>query len=89
MKLTFFLVFLFSLSYLHFFVKNIFQVIEICAAIINIFHLIPAASNKLIEPLIQMVLKVENALLVNIMGRLFTIFCFYVFFFAINIQMLC
>lgn len=89
MKVTFFLVFLFSLCYLHFFVKNIFQVIEICAAIINIFHLIPAASNKLIEPLIQMVLKVENALLVNIMGRLFKIFCFYVFFFAINIQMLC
>jgi hypothetical protein len=42
------------------------KVIEICAAIINIFHLIPAASIKLIEPLIQMVLKVENALLVII-----------------------
>ena len=47
------------------------KVIDICAAIINIFHLIPAASIKLIEPLIQMVLKVENALLVNIVNCLY------------------
>ncbi|XP_028408078.1 transformation/transcription domain-associated protein-like isoform X2 [Dendronephthya gigantea] len=43
--------------------KKMDDVIDICAAIINIFHLIKAASTKLIEPLIQMVLKVENALL--------------------------
>lgn len=48
-----------------------FQVIDICGAIINIFHLIPAATTKLIEPLIQMVLKVENALLVNIIDSFF------------------
>ncbi|XP_046847243.1 transformation/transcription domain-associated protein-like isoform X2 [Xenia sp. Carnegie-2017] len=45
--------------------KKMDDVIQICAAIINIFHLIPAASMKLLEPLIQMVLKVEKALLTS------------------------
>ena len=38
--------------------------IDICIAIMDIFHLMPAASAKLIEPLIQMVLKVENFLVI-------------------------
>ncbi|KAL9966032.1 hypothetical protein ACROYT_G024040 [Oculina patagonica] len=42
------------------------QELKICASIINMFYLIPAASSKLIEPLVTLVLKVEKALLMEI-----------------------
>ncbi|XP_068742186.1 transformation/transcription domain-associated protein-like isoform X1 [Montipora capricornis] len=42
------------------------QELKICASIINMFYLIPAASSKLIEPLIGLVLKVEKVLLMEI-----------------------
>ncbi|KAJ8314001.1 hypothetical protein KUTeg_008562 [Tegillarca granosa] len=38
------------------------QELKTCAAIINIFHMIPAASNKLIEPLVVVTLSGEKAL---------------------------
>ncbi|CAL1526415.1 unnamed protein product, partial [Lymnaea stagnalis] len=39
--------------------------VQLCAAIINIFHLIPAASKNLIEPLTTLVLLGERALLME------------------------
>ena len=42
------------------------QELKICASIINMFYLIPAASSKLIEPLIGLVLKVEKVLLMEV-----------------------
>ncbi|GFN80649.1 transformation/transcription domain-associated protein [Plakobranchus ocellatus] len=39
--------------------------VQLCAAIINIFHLIPAASKNLIEPLTALVLVGERALLME------------------------
>ena len=44
------------------------QELKICASIINMFYLIPAASSKLIEPLLGLVLKVEKALLMEVSG---------------------
>ncbi|XP_077979126.1 transformation/transcription domain-associated protein-like [Glandiceps talaboti] len=38
------------------------QELKICSAIINIFHAIPAASQKMIEPLVQLTLKAERDL---------------------------
>ncbi|XP_070565955.1 transformation/transcription domain-associated protein-like isoform X2 [Ptychodera flava] len=38
------------------------QELKICSAIINIFHAIPAASQKMIEPLVQLTLKAEKDL---------------------------
>ena len=43
----------------------LFQHLKVCAAIINIFHLIPAASQKMIEPLTTLTLKGERDLLVE------------------------
>ena len=37
-----------------------------CAAIINIFHLIPAASTKMIEPLLTLTLKGERDLCIEV-----------------------
>lgn len=42
------------------------QELKICASIINMFYLIPAASSKLIEHLVTLVLKAEKALLMEI-----------------------
>ena len=42
------------------------QELKICASIINMFYLIPAASSKLIEHLINLVLKVEKSLLMEV-----------------------
>lgn len=41
------------------------QELKICEAIINMFHLIPAASDKMIEPLTALTLKGEKALLIG------------------------
>ncbi|XP_052799623.1 transformation/transcription domain-associated protein-like isoform X2 [Mya arenaria] len=41
------------------------QELKICAAIINIFHLIPAASKKMIEPLVKVTLHGEKNLLME------------------------
>ena len=40
--------------------------IKICSAIMNMFHLVPAASSKLIEPLIGLTVKTERALVLEI-----------------------
>lgn len=37
-----------------------------CAAIMNIFHLIPAATSKLIEPLTSAVLRGEKSLYIEV-----------------------
>ncbi|XP_019648042.1 PREDICTED: transformation/transcription domain-associated protein-like [Branchiostoma belcheri] len=42
------------------------NVIKVCAAIIHMFHTIPAASIKMIDPLVTLVLKAERALLLEI-----------------------
>ena len=43
-----------------------FQELKTCAAIINIFHLIPAASKKMIEPLLKETLVGEKNLLLEV-----------------------
>ena len=48
------------------FSNQVVQELKICASIINMFYLIPAASSKLIEPLINLVLKVEKSLLMEV-----------------------
>ena len=48
------------------FFNQVAQELKICASIINMFYLIPAASSKLIEPLINLVLKVEKSLLMEV-----------------------
>ena len=40
---------------------------KICAAIIDIFHLIPAASQKMLEPLTVTVLKGEKDLYIEVL----------------------
>ena len=40
--------------------------IKICGAIMNMFHLVPAASTKLIEPLIALTVKTERALVLEV-----------------------
>ena len=40
--------------------------LKTCAAIINIFHLIPAASTKMIEPLLTLTLKGERDLVIEV-----------------------
>jgi hypothetical protein len=42
------------------------QELKICAAIIEIFHLIPAASVKMIEPLTTTMLKGEKELFIEV-----------------------
>ncbi|KAH3795922.1 hypothetical protein DPMN_149484 [Dreissena polymorpha] len=53
----------------------ILQELKICAAIINIFHLIPAASKKMIEPLVKVTLQGEKTLLLEVQSytRLFSL----------------
>jgi len=41
--------------------------LKICAAIIDIFHLIPAASQKMLEPLTVTVLKGEKDLYIEVL----------------------
>ena len=40
--------------------------LRICAAIVNIFHMIPAASTKMIEPLIAQTMKGERDLCIEV-----------------------
>lgn len=40
--------------------------IKICSALMNMFHLVPAASAKLIEPLITLTVKTERGLVLEI-----------------------
>eukprot|EP00794_Sanderia_malayensis_P003406 gene3406-3896_t len=40
--------------------------VKICAAIMNMFQLVPAASSKLIEPLVQLTVKTERALILEV-----------------------
>lgn len=40
--------------------------IKICSALMNMFHLVPAASSKLIEPLITLTVKTERGLVLEI-----------------------
>ena len=40
--------------------------LKTCAAIVNIFHLIPAASPKMLEPLTSLTLKGEKDLLIEV-----------------------
>ncbi len=44
----------------------ILQEIKICAAIMNMFQLLPAASSKLIEPLVQLTVNTERALILEV-----------------------
>lgn len=37
---------------------------KICSAIINLFHLIPAAPQTLVKPLLEVVMKTERAMLI-------------------------
>ena len=46
--------------------KKATEQIEICTAILNIFHAIPAASSKLLEPLVTLSVKAENALSIEV-----------------------
>jgi len=40
--------------------------IKTCAAIINIYHLIPAATSKMIEPLTSITLEGEKSLCIEV-----------------------
>jgi len=44
--------------------------LKVCAAIIDIFHLIPAASQKMLEPLTVTVLKGEKDLYIEVVLRI-------------------
>lgn len=41
---------------------------KICSAIINLFHLIPAAPQTLVKPLLEVVMKTERAMLIEVQG---------------------
>lgn len=41
---------------------------KICSAIINLFHLIPAAPQTLVKPLLEVVMKTERAMLIEVLG---------------------
>jgi hypothetical protein len=43
---------------------------KICSAIINLFHLIPAAPQTLVKPLLEVVMKTERAMLIEVGARL-------------------
>lgn len=47
---------------------------KICSAIINLFHLIPAAPQTLVKPLLEVVMKTERAMLIEVghLTRLFS-----------------
>lgn len=42
------------------------QEMRICSAIINLFHLIPAAPQTLVKPLLEVVMKTERAMLIEV-----------------------
>ncbi|XP_077594918.1 transformation/transcription domain-associated protein isoform X1 [Stigmatopora nigra] len=42
-----------------------FEEMKICSAIINLFHLIPAAPQTLVKPLLEVVMKTERAMLIE------------------------
>lgn len=42
---------------------------KICSAIINLFHLIPAAPQTLVKPLLEVVMKTERAMLIEVRGE--------------------
>ncbi|KAI2658552.1 Transformation/transcription domain-associated protein [Labeo rohita] len=42
---------------------------RICSAIINLFHLIPAAPQTLVKPLLEVVMKTERAMLIEFLTR--------------------
>uniref|UniRef100_H2ZTG6 Transformation/transcription domain associated protein n=1 Tax=Latimeria chalumnae TaxID=7897 RepID=H2ZTG6_LATCH len=42
-----------------------FDEMKICSAIINLFHLIPAAPQTLVKPLLEVVMKTERAMLIE------------------------
>lgn len=43
---------------------------KICSAIINLFHLIPAAPQTLVKPLLEVVMKTERAMLIEVGNQL-------------------
>lgn len=43
---------------------------KICSAIINLFHLIPAAPQTLVKPLLEVVMKTERAMLIEVRATL-------------------
>lgn len=46
------------------------QEMKICSAIINLFHLIPAAPQTLVKPLLEVVMKTERAMLIEVIHNL-------------------
>lgn len=52
----------FNLSYIF----SLMQEMKICSAIINLFHLIPAAPQTLVKPLLEVVMKTERAMLIEV-----------------------
>uniref|UniRef100_A0A8C1ZK19 Transformation/transcription domain-associated protein n=1 Tax=Cyprinus carpio TaxID=7962 RepID=A0A8C1ZK19_CYPCA len=47
------------------FLHALLQEMTICSAIINLFHLIPAAPQTLVKPLLEVVMKTERAMLIE------------------------
>uniref|UniRef100_A0A672KMT3 Transformation/transcription domain-associated protein n=1 Tax=Sinocyclocheilus grahami TaxID=75366 RepID=A0A672KMT3_SINGR len=47
------------------FLHALLQEMRICSAIINLFHLIPAAPQTLVKPLLEVVMKTERAMLIE------------------------
>lgn len=47
-------------------IEIVLQELKICAAIIDIFHLIPSASQKFMDPLMTFVLKGEKDLFIEV-----------------------
>ncbi|KAF7204723.1 transcript variant X2 [Nothobranchius furzeri] len=45
--------------------KHFYHQMKICSAIINLFHLIPAAPQTLVKPLLEVVMKTERAMLIE------------------------
>lgn len=54
----------------HFFPFIPLQEMKICSAIINLFHLIPAAPQTLVKPLLEVVMKTERAMLIEVLHNL-------------------
>lgn len=48
------------------FLSDSVQEMKICSAIINLFHLIPAAPQTLVKPLLEVVMKTERAMLIEV-----------------------
>lgn len=46
---------------------------KICSAIINLFHLIPAAPQTLVKPLLEVVMKTERAMLIEVGQKCVTV----------------